>query len=153
MFRKQKNFLLNSKTLRLIFIAPFIISIPFLSDFNKLKAGMEFQWDQNSGYKKLKWFQTNKKRRSRNSLFFFLRPYDRKLGLLKINIKIPKTLKLTLKEEKISLCEVNIGGFESRTKCIKDIPADIEINEEGDDFRIKTDTDNQLNYAIKLLNG
>ena len=30
---------------------------------------------------------------------------------------------------------------------------DIEINEEGDDFRIKTDTDNQLNYAIKLLNG
>ena len=30
---------------------------------------------------------------------------------------------------------------------------DIEISEEGDDFRIKTDTDNQLNYAIKLLNG
>ena len=30
---------------------------------------------------------------------------------------------------------------------------DIEVNEEGDDFRIKTDTDNQLNYAIKLLNS
>ena len=30
---------------------------------------------------------------------------------------------------------------------------DIEVNEDGDDFRIKTDTDNQLNYAIKLLNG
>ncbi len=30
---------------------------------------------------------------------------------------------------------------------------DIEVNEEGDDFRIKTDTDNQLNYAVKLLNG
>ncbi|MDC3138765.1 S41 family peptidase [Candidatus Pelagibacter sp.] len=30
---------------------------------------------------------------------------------------------------------------------------DIELSEEGDDFRIKTDTDNQLNYAIKLLNG
>ena len=30
---------------------------------------------------------------------------------------------------------------------------DIEVNEKGDDFRIKTDTDNQLNYAIKLLNG
>ena len=29
---------------------------------------------------------------------------------------------------------------------------DIEVNEEGDNFRIKTDTDNQLNYAIKLLN-
>ena len=30
---------------------------------------------------------------------------------------------------------------------------DIEINEEGDEFRIKTETDNQLNYAIKLLKG
>ena len=30
---------------------------------------------------------------------------------------------------------------------------DIEVNEEGDSFKIRTDTDNQLNYAIKLLNG
>ena len=30
---------------------------------------------------------------------------------------------------------------------------DIEVNEEGDDFKIKSDTDNQLSYAIKLLNG
>ena len=33
------------------------------------------------------------------------------------------------------------------------VKPDIEVNEEGDNFRIKTDTDNQLNYAIKLLNG
>ena len=30
---------------------------------------------------------------------------------------------------------------------------DIEVSEDGDDFRIKTETDNQLNYAIRLLNG
>ena len=30
---------------------------------------------------------------------------------------------------------------------------DIEVGEEGDNFRIKTETDNQLNYALKLLNG
>ena len=30
---------------------------------------------------------------------------------------------------------------------------DIEISEESDDFIIKTKTDNQLNYAIKLING
>ena len=30
---------------------------------------------------------------------------------------------------------------------------DIEVDEIGDDFKIKTNTDNQLNYAIKLLNG
>ena len=33
------------------------------------------------------------------------------------------------------------------------VKPDIEVSEEGDEFRIKTDTDNQLNYAIKLLNG
>ena len=33
------------------------------------------------------------------------------------------------------------------------VSPDIEINEEGDDFRIKSETDNQLNYAIKLLKG
>ena len=30
---------------------------------------------------------------------------------------------------------------------------DIEVNEQDENFRIKTSTDNQLNYAIKLLNG
>ena len=33
------------------------------------------------------------------------------------------------------------------------VSPDIEISEESDDFKIKTQTDNQLNYAIKLLNG
>ncbi len=33
------------------------------------------------------------------------------------------------------------------------VSPDIEILEETDEFRIKTETDNQLNYAIKLLNG
>jgi|TARA_B110001452_G_scaffold27762_1_gene21779 carboxyl-terminal processing protease len=30
---------------------------------------------------------------------------------------------------------------------------DIEINEEGEEFKIRSGTDNQLNYALKLLNG
>ena len=33
------------------------------------------------------------------------------------------------------------------------VSPDIEIGEETDNFLIKTETDNQLNYAIKLLNG
>ena len=33
------------------------------------------------------------------------------------------------------------------------VSPDIEVEEETDDFRIKTKTDSQLNYAIKLLNG
>ena len=33
------------------------------------------------------------------------------------------------------------------------VSPDIEIDEENDNFRIKTETDNQLEYAIKLLKG
>ena len=33
------------------------------------------------------------------------------------------------------------------------VSPDIEIDETSDNFKIKTETDNQLNYAIKLLNG
>ncbi len=33
------------------------------------------------------------------------------------------------------------------------VSPDIEVDEEGKKFRIKSSTDNQLNYAIKLLNG
>ena len=33
------------------------------------------------------------------------------------------------------------------------VSPDIEIEEDLDDFKIKTETDNQLNYALKLLNG
>ena len=33
------------------------------------------------------------------------------------------------------------------------VSPDIEIDEELDNFQIKTETDNQLNYALKLLNG
>ena len=33
------------------------------------------------------------------------------------------------------------------------VTPDIEVIEKGDKFKIKSETDNQLNFAIKLLNG
>ena len=33
------------------------------------------------------------------------------------------------------------------------VSPDIEVAEKSEEFRIKTETDNQLSYAIKLLNG
>ncbi len=33
------------------------------------------------------------------------------------------------------------------------ITPDIEVEEDSDEFVINTDTDNQLNFAVKLLNG
>ena len=77
----------------------------------------------------------SKKAVERNKIYFFLRPSDRNSELLKINLAIPETFKTNLKKEKISLCKVKIGGFESRTKCLEDIPADIEITTDESSLR------------------
>ena len=156
MFYNQKRILKNSKILNFILFSSFLIPISFLN-VNQAKAGLEFQWDADPSYKRLKWFQKNNERRARNTIFFFLRPSERQAGLLKINMKIPKNFKSTLKEEKISLCQVKIGGFDTRTKCIKNIPADIEINEDKtslDIFPYSPITADKDSYAVvfKIFN-
>ena len=156
MLYNPKRILKNSKILSLILFSSFLIPIPFLNE-NTAKAAMEFQWNSDPNYKRQKWFQKNNEKRARNTIFFFLRPSDRKAELLKINMRIPKNFKSVLKEEKINLCQVKIGGFESRTKCIKYIPADIEINEDNtslDIFPYIPIPANKESYAVvfKIFN-
>ena len=157
MFKTTKKFALNFKISRFLIISAFLVSTPLLTNIQNVKAGMEFQWDQNSGHRKLKWFQKENKTRFRNTIYFFLRPMDRNTDLLKINLAIPKTFKSTLKKEKISFCKVKIGGFEDRTRCLEDIPADIEINTDESSLRsidiypyspIPSNKDNKESYAI-----
>ena len=85
---KTKKLDLTYKILRSFLIPTILFSTPFLSQIQNAKAGLEFQWNQDSGYRRLNWFQKNSERRSRNSIFFFLRPSDRKGDLLKITLKI-----------------------------------------------------------------
>ena len=127
MNKNHKKFLNKHKILKFLLLSPFLLSIPLLNN-TEVKAGLEFQWDEQSGYRKLKWFQKNNENRARNTIFFFLRPGDRKGSLLKITLNIPQTFKSEIKEKKIRFCKVRIGGYESRSKCIEDIPADIELN-------------------------
>ena len=150
MFNKQKKLILNLKILKLLFFSPLLISIPFYLGNSDAKAGLEFQWDQDSGYRRLKWFQKENKKKFRNTIFFFLRPSDRQANLLKITLKIPETFDSTIKD-KVSFCKVKIGGFEGRTKCIEDIPADVEINEDNsslDIFPYSPIPSNKDSYAI-----
>ena len=150
MNKNHKKFLNKHKILKFLLLSPFLLSIPLLNN-TEVKAGLEFQWDEQSGYRKLKWFQKNNENRARNTIFFFLRPVDRKASLLKITLKIPKTFKSTIKEEKILFCKVRIGGYETRTKCIEDIPADIELNQDKtslDIFPYSPIPRNKDSYAI-----
>ena len=135
MLKKTSKLALNFKILRFFLIPTVLFSTPFFYNIQDAKAGLEFQWDEDSGFKRLKWFQKENKRRFRNTIYFFLRPSDRNSELLKITIAIPKSFKANLKEDKISLCKVKVGGFEDRTKCLEDIPADVEINTDESSLR------------------
>ena len=135
MLKNTRKLTLDLKTLRFFIIPIILFSTPFFKNIQDAKAGLEFQWNQDSSYRRLKWFQKENRRKFRNTIYFFLRPSDRKTDLLKINLAIPNTFKSTLKNEKISLCKVRIGGFENRTKCLEDIPADIEINNKESGLR------------------
>ena len=135
MLKKTKKITLNFKLLRFLIIPTILVSTSFFNNKQNVKAGLEFQWNQESGYRRLNWFQKDNKKKFRNTIYFFLKPSDRRTDLLKINLAIPKTFKSTLKNEKISFCKVNIGGFESRTKCLEDIQADIEINTDESGLR------------------
>jgi len=160
MFKITKKLTLNLKILRFFIIPTILVLTPFFNNIQEAKAGLEFQWDQDSSYRRLKWFQKENKRKFRNTIYFFFRPSDRKSDLLKINLAIPKTFKSTLKNKNISFCKVRIGGFEDRTKCLEDIPADFEINTEDSGIRsldiypYRPIPSNKKSYAIvlKILN-
>ena len=156
MLKITNKHILNLKILRLFIIPTILVSTPFFNYIQDAKAGMEFQWDQDSSFRRLKWFQKENKRRFRNTIYFFLRPSDRNAELLKINLAIPKTFTSTLKEDKVSLCKVRIGGFENRTKCLEDIPNDIEISTDESSLRsiniypYKPIPNNKDSFAIVL---
>ena len=156
MLKITKKHTLNLKILGFFIIPSILVLTPFFNNIQDAKAGLEFQWDQNSGHRRLKWLQKQNKRNFRSTIYFFLRPFDRNNDLLKLNIAIPKSFKSTLKKEKISFCKVKIGGFESRTKCLEEIPADIEINTDDSSLRsvniypYKPIPSNKESYAIVL---
>ncbi len=156
MLKITKKLTLNLKILRFFIFPTLLVSTHFFNNIQDAKAGLEFQWDQDSSFRRLKWFQKENKRKFRNTIYFFLKPSNRTTDLLKINLAIPKTFKSTLKNEKINFCKVRIGGFENRTKCLEDIPADIEINtdESGlrslDIYPYSPIPSNKESYAIVL---
>ena len=135
MLKNTKKPKLEFKILRFFLIPTILILTPFFNNIQDAKSGLEFQWERGTGYRPLRWFQKENRRRFRNTIYFFLRPYDRNDDLLKVNLSIPKTFKSNLKNEKIRFCKVRIGGFEDRTKCLEDIQADIEIKTEESGLR------------------
>ena len=139
-----KNFL------KCVLLTPLAIS--FINP-NPVRSGIEFQWDNSDNFKKLNWYQRDNKKMAKNKVFLFLRKSDRKTGLLKVDVKVPKIFFSKLKKNKINLCQVKIGGFTEKTKCLVNTPADIELDKEKNTINIFPSSpipSDNANYAIVL---
>lgn len=148
---KREKLLINY--LKYLVFTPFIFFFLYPQNPNALKAGLEFQWQNNQDFKRLKWFQTNDKKNVRNTIFLFLRASDRKTGLLNVKLKVPDKFVSKIKKEKISFCQARIGGFNKKTKCLKNIPVEIEIDKENNSVNIFPSSpipSSKENYAIVL---
>lgn len=127
---------------------------------NKALSGpgmFEMQWDPDPNFVRLKSLQTSNLKTERAKYYLFLRPSERKTGIIQLTVKIPDYFDASLKEKKISLCEVKIGGFKDKTSCVKKIPAVIEIGKERTSIDVFPDAPIPLDkkpYAIliKLFN-
>ena len=106
------------------------ILLSLLPFYNIPTNAFEFQWNPSDGYKKLRYYQRTATKNFKNKIFLFLRPNDRKTGLLSINIKFPDKFQSSIKPKNVSFCKANIGGFTSKSKCLNKIPSDIVLNED-----------------------
>ena len=66
MLKETKKLTLNFKILRFFLIPTILFSTPLLNHLQDAKAGIEFQWDQDSGLRRLKWFLIEIKRSFRS---------------------------------------------------------------------------------------
>ena len=121
--------------------------------FNSSAGGLDFQWDPDPNFVRLKEYQTSNERMERSTYYFYIRSKERKTGILKLSINVPDYFKAKITADKLNLCHVKIGGFDSRTKCKEDIPAIFEVNKSQTAIDIYPDTPipvDKKNYAIVM---
>jgi len=101
---------------------------------------MEFRWDNTRDYRKLYYFITDTSRLKRSEYYLILKPKDRKTAILKLSVTIPKSFDVEIKPNQVKLCKMSEGGMLSRTRCLEDIPATIEIAADGSAIEIFPNT-------------
>tara|TARA_Y100001968_G_scaffold306358_1_gene323116 strand:+ start:3996 stop:4583 length:588 start_codon:yes stop_codon:yes gene_type:complete len=117
------------------------------------QSSLQFRWNDDGTYKKLRHLQGSKLRMDRSTYYFFLKRNDRKTAILKLTFKLPENFKATIKEKNVNLCQVRIGGYTTRTKCLEYVPAVVDISNDKktiDIFPKNPIPANKKHYAVKL---
>ena len=113
----------------------------------------EYQWDPEPGYKRLKYYQSSSERNERSTYYFFLRGIERKEDIEKLTITVPDYFEAKIKEKKLNLCKVRIGGYTERTRCLENIPSLIKVNDKQTSIEILPEEPipfNKDNYALVM---
>ena len=91
---------------------------------------MEFRWDNDRDYRKLYYYQTSNIENDRSEWYLTLREKDRKTAILKLTVTVPDYFDSKLKPHRMRICRTSVGSMMSRSKCIEEIPATIEVNKD-----------------------
>ena len=154
MFKKQS--LSNIKKIFFIGFSTFLLvaEASILAPESSASPGFfEYQWDQEPGYRRLRYYQSSSDPLDRATYYFFLKGKERKENTIKLTIKVPDYFKAKIKPEKLSLCKVKIGGFKERTRCLENVPSVIEINDKKTSIEIFPERPiprNKDNYAVVM---
>ena len=152
----KKKSLTTIKKLVFIGFAAFSLGIggTFLAPKSSASPGFfEYQWDPKPGYRKLRYYQSSKDTLDRATYYFFLRGKERKENIIKLTITVPDYFKAKIKPENLSLCRVEIGGFQGKTRCLEKFPSVIEINDKQTSIEIFPERPiprNKDNYAVVM---
>ncbi|MCP9848253.1 DUF2808 domain-containing protein [Cyanobium sp. Morenito 9A2] len=101
---------------------------------------LEFRWDNNKDYRRLYYFITDSGRLKRSEYYLILKPKDRKTAILKLSISIPPSFDVKIDPKDVKLCVMKEGGMLSRTRCLEEIPAVVEIPKGGGSIDIFPNT-------------
>ena len=117
---------------------------------------MEFRWAPARAYRKRNSNQPLALISDRSEWFLTLREKDRKTAILKLTVTVPDYFDSKLKPHRMRLCRTTVGGMMSRSKCLEEIPAVIQVNEDQTAIEVFPDTplpsDGDYSLSIKLFN-
>ena len=112
---------------------------------------MEFRWDNTKDYRKLYFFQSDTTRLKLSDYYLILRPKDRKTAILKLTVSLPKTFDSKIEPDRVKLCRMSEGGMLRRTRCDKQIPATVEVNQKAGTIEIFPETPISDKYTVGVF--
>ncbi len=153
MLRNLLHRLLPAGTIAGLVLAPALISPQTSPVQAQGTPGLvEFRWDSDRDYRKLYYYLTSTLPDERSTWYLTLRAKDRKTVILKLTVTVPDYFDSKLKPERMAVCRMSKGGMMHRTKCLEEIPATIEINEQQTAIEVFPDTPIPVegDYALRI---